>query len=225
MITPAQTSTLATTTPRFFTALPQATKQAAATPSAESASSVTISEQGLRLAADAASGSDGTREQFRITGPLNQRPLVPLYKMPDALVKEMAMREQEEKLREDINFRYAYEHQYQPVGQVLVNGKLFAEVNEGGGYGLAHSLQGLNQNDMNPKARVEEIARALKGKGQVEIRYSNLVPGFGGWSGPSAPESALPAFTARSRQDIMQEAMDTMARLKSASAAPTPPIA
>lgn len=221
MITSAHASPLSATTQRFFAAQPPVAKQAAAVPSADSASSVTISEEGLRLAAGAASQSDSTREQFRVTGPLNQSPLVALYQMPDALVKEMATREQEEKQHEDINFRYAYEHQYQPVGQVLVNGKLFAEVNESGGYGLAHGLQGPNPNDMSPKARVEEIARALKGKGQVEIKYANFVPGFGGWSGPSAPESALPAFTARSREDIMQEAMDTMARLKSGSAEPS----
>ena len=171
----------------------------------------------MRLAADATSQSDGTREKFRVTGPVNQSPLVSLYKMPDALVKEMATREQEEAQREGINFRYAYEHQYKPVGQVFVNGQLFAEVNESGGYGLAQSMHGLSDKDLSPQARVEEIARALNGKGQVEIKYSNFVPGLGGWSGPSAPESALPAFTARSRADIMQEAMDTLARLKSAS--------
>jgi hypothetical protein len=161
----------------------------------------------LQLATDAVAQSGDTRERFRITGPVHSGNLVALRRMPDALVQEMATREKEEKLREEINFRYAYEHQYKPMGQVLVNGKLFAEVTDGGSYTLAHTMRGLNENDLSPKARVEEIARALKGKGQVEIRYSNLMPGFGGWSGPSAPESALPAFTARSRQEIMQEAM------------------
>lgn len=208
--------------PTHASAISATNQHAFAAPPAENASNASAFHEDLRLATDAANQPDDTRERFRITGPVHQGKLVAEYQMPDALVQEMATREQEEKRREDINFRYAYEHQYKPVGQVLVNGKLFAEVDESSGYGLAHSLRGLNPNDLSPKARVEEIARALKGKGQVEIKYANFVPGFGGWSGPSAPESALPAFTARSRQDIMQEAMGTMARLKSVAAAPVP---
>ncbi|APW43426.1 hypothetical protein RS694_13385 [Rhodoferax saidenbachensis] len=189
-------------------------EDANATP-AQGATRVSISDEALRLA------TDNNREQFRLTGPVIQGNLKSAYQMPDALVQEMATREKEEKLREDINSRYAYEHQYKPVGQVLVDGKLVAEVDEGGGYGLAHHIGGLSQNDMDPKARVQEIARALQGKGKVEVKYSDFGPGFGGWSGPSAPESMLPKFTARSRADIMEEVMDTMDRLQ-AKSAPAP---
>ncbi|MBC7918753.1 MAG: hypothetical protein H7Y28_13170 [Rhodoferax sp.] len=210
MLTPIQTAAATATRQNFFGTPYTGAQDANATP-AQGTTQVSISDKALQLAAD------NTREQFRVTGPVVQGNLKSAYKMPDALVQEMATREKEEKLREDINFRYAYEHQYKPVGQVLVDGKLVAEVDEGGGYGLAHSIRGLSQNDMDPKARVQEIARALQGKGKVEIKYSDFGPGFGGWSGPSAPESMLPKYTARSRQDIMREVMDTMGRMQAQS--------
>ncbi|HYD60902.1 MAG TPA: hypothetical protein VEC35_11130 [Noviherbaspirillum sp.] len=180
----------------------------------EESSKVTLSSEALRHAAEVAEQPKNTTSPYRITGSSFKVGVSSAFAMPEALAKEMAIRTEEEKLREEINARYAYEHQYQTVGQVLVDGKFFAEVNEAGGYGLIRDMPGLSENSLSPRERVEEIARALKGKGTVEIRYSNFVPGLGGWSGPSAPESMLPPFTARSHQEIFQEALDMMARMR-----------
>lgn len=197
--------------------LQTAAKQDANTTPVENSSKVTLSSDGLRQAAEAVGQTDGAASPYRVTGPVIRFDVSSAYKMPEALVKEMAIRAEEEKLREDINFRYAYEHQYKTVGQVLIDGKFFAEVDEAGGYGLLQNVPGLTENSLSPRERMEEIARALKGRGKVEIKYSDFVPGIGGWSGPSAPESMLPPFTARSLHEIFQEARDTMARMRSES--------
>jgi hypothetical protein len=92
----------------------------------------------------------------------------------------MEVRAKEEAVRSEINLQYAYGHRYQTVGQILVDGKFFAEVNEAGGYGsIQNHVPGLSEGQLSPRERVEEIARAVKGKGNVEIRYSDFVPGLG----------------------------------------------
>lgn len=127
----------------------------------------------------------------------------------------MAIRDNEERLRQDINVRYAYEHQYKPVGQIYLNGKFFAEVNEAGGYELARNLPHLSDNSLKPQERLKEIASALKGKGNVEVKLSDFGPNRGGWSGPAAPESMLPPFTARSHDEILKEVLDMAANKRS----------
>lgn len=135
--------------------------------------------------------------------------LKPAFKMSEAQIQEVARRELEERRNEAINLEYAYEHQYKTVGQVLINGKLFAEVNESGGYTTESALSGLNEQVTDPRQRVKEIANKLAGQGTVEIKFKDFVPGWNGWSGPSAPQSMLPAFTARSLQEILQELLRT----------------
>lgn len=181
---------------------------------AEHASKVSLSSDGMR-AADAAARTDAAASPYRVTGPVMKLDALKSFKMPEALAKELATRNEEEKLREDINFRYAYEHQYKTVGQVLINGKFFAEVDEAGGYGMLQQLGGLSESSLSPRERVEEIARAVQGRGKVEVRLTDFVSGMGGWSGPSAPESMLPPFTARSRQEIFQEMQVLMADMRS----------
>ena len=132
------------------------------------------------------------------------------FQMPADLVQELARRTQEEQIREEINLRHAEANRYQTVGQVLVNGQLAAEVDEAGGYGLVQSLRGLSDGTLSPSDRLAEIARTLAGRGQVEIRRDHFVPGLGGWAGPAAPESALPAFTARSHDQIFAAALQAM---------------
>lgn len=89
----------------------------------------------------------------------------------------MEVRGKEEAARNQISSQYARDHQYQTVGQVLVNGKLFAEVNDAGGYAsVKNSIPGLSDAALNPQERLEEIAQALKGQGKVEIRYANFEP-------------------------------------------------
>lgn len=128
---------------------------------------------------------------------------VPLLavKMTDAQISELKLREQQEVAREIVNFNYAKAHQYQPVGQVLVNGEVFATVYDAGGFEMAHALPGLSNASLSPAERLAEIAKAVKG----EVITSDLLPTLGGWSGPGAPESKLPPLTARSLQEIMEE--------------------
>jgi hypothetical protein len=214
MLISSSASTIATAVPHSHGARAAARQQDSNPVSAEDSSKVTLSSEALQHAAAAAEQPGDTTSPYRLTGSSFKVGVSGGFKMPDALEKEMAIRGEEEKLREEINARYAYEHQYKTVGQVLVDGKFFAEVNESGGYGLVHNMAGLSENSLSPRERVEEIARALNGKGKVEIRYSDFVPGLGGWSGPAAPESMLPPFTARSHQEIFQEALDMMARMR-----------
>jgi hypothetical protein len=190
----------------------------------EDSSKVTLSSEALQHAAQAAgqtAGVAGPYRQVASTTPVSLKQIVG-YKMPDALVKEMEVRTKEEAMRSKINDQYAYERRYQTAGQVLVDGKLFAEVDSGGGFGFLHNMMpGLSDRPLSPRERVEEIAQAVKGQGKVEIRYSDFVPGLGGWSGPSAPESILPPFTARSMHEIFAEAMEAAKRMASESLPPS----
>lgn len=186
----------------------------------EDSAKVTISSRALQKASDAEGKTDELASPYRLTGPAtlvsSLNPVV--YQMPDALIKEMEVRGKEEAARNQISSQYARDHQYQTVGQVLVNGKLFAEVNDAGGYAsVKNSIPGLSDATLNPQERLEEIAQALKGQGNVEIRYANFEPGLGGSGGPGAPESMLPSFTARNIHDIFAEAIEAAGRLRSAS--------
>ncbi|RZI39995.1 hypothetical protein EGT07_26235 [Herbaspirillum sp. HC18] len=214
MIITARDLTLAAVKSNSY-GLQTAAKQDETAKPVEESSKVSLSSDGLRAAADAATGTDGAASSYRVTGPIMKFDVSKAVKIPDALAKELATRMEEEKVREEINFRYAYEHQYKTVGQVLIDGKFFAEVNEAGGYGSMQNVPGLSQNPLSPQERVEEIARAVKGRGKVEIRYSDFVPGLGGWCGPSAPESMLPPFTARSRQEIFHDMQYLMTHMPS----------
>ena len=213
MIITARDRMIAAARPNYYGAQSTA-KQNEAAKQAEYSSKVCLSPNGMR-AADAATHIDDAASSYRVTGPVMKLDASKGVKMPDALAKELATRMEEEKVREEINFRYAYEHQYKTVGQVLIDGKFFAEVDEAGGYGVLHQLRGLSESSLSPRERVEEIARAVKSRGKVEVRYSDFVPGIGGWSGPSAPESMLPPFTARSRQEIFHEMQVLMAKAPS----------
>lgn len=180
---------------------------------------VALSLAAIRTAAGTEAPGRDAAGPYRLTGPAT--PLSSLragvYQMPEALTKEMAVRANEEAARQEISTRYAYEHRYRTVGQVLLDGKFFAEVNEAGGYGFeGGALSGLSEAPLDPRARVEEIARAAKGMGQVEVRYADFVPGLGGWEGPAAPESMLPSFTARDIRDIFAEAIAANKRQASA---------
>lgn len=193
---------------------------------AEESGKVAFSLAAIRTAAGSDAPSGDAAELYRLTGPAT--PLSSLragvYKMPEALTQELAVRAKEEAARQEISTRYAFEHRYRTVGQVLVDGKFFAEVNEAGGYGFeGGALSGLSEAPLDPRARVEEIARAAKGMGQVEVRYADFVPGLGGWGGPAAPESMLPSFTARDIRDIFAEAI--AANKRQASAPPAAPDA
>jgi hypothetical protein len=127
------------------------------------------------------------------------------FKMSEAQIQEVARREIEERRNEALNLEYAYENRHATVGQVLVNGRLFAEVNDSGGYITESAIPGLNEQLSDPRQRIKEIASKLAGRGTVEIKYQDFAPGWDGWSGPSAPQSMLPVFTARSLQEIMQD--------------------
>ena len=174
------------------------------------ADKVSFSYEAVQKAAADATQADKPGSPYRVTGAVT--PLSSLdagvYRMPEALVKEMEVRAKEEALREGISAQYSREHRYQTVGQVLVDGKFYAEVDEAGGYGfIRNAVSGLSEAPLDPRARLEEIARAAQDMGKVELRYANFVPGLGGGAGPGAPEAMLPAFTAREIRDIFAEAI------------------
>lgn len=217
MISGTQASTLAVAVP------PAPASQVAVdlgTSQVEDSAKVTISSQALQKASEGDVQNNEIASPYRLTGPAtlvsSLHPFV--YQMPEALINEMAVRAKEEAARNEVNSQYAREHQYQTMGQVLVNGKLFAEVNDAGGYGFAkNSIPGLSQASLKPQERLEEIAQAAKGQGNVEIKYSDFVPGLGGLEGPGAPESMLPAFTARNIHEIFAAAIEAAERQRASS--------
>ena len=169
---------------------------------------VTLSEQARqRLAADESTAGTST-DAYRDTGPvyrisdmveISGKALVTV-KLTDAQLAEIKLHDQQVAAREQANFNYAKSHQYQPVGQVFVNGQLVATVLDSGAYELSSSIPGLSETSLSPQERLAEIARAVNGK----ISYSNFVA-TGGWSGPSAPEAMLPPLTARSLMEIIEQ--------------------
>lgn len=216
MISGTQATTLAAAAKLSSTA-PQAAADSDKRQAGDS-TKVTISSEALQQASVAGAQTDELASPYRLTGPAtlvsSLNPVV--YQMPENLIKEMEVRAKEEAARNAVSAQYASEHVYQTVGQVLVNGQLFAEVNDAGGYGsVKNSIPGLSEAPLNPQQRLEEIAQAVKGQGKVEIRTSDFLPGLGGGGGPGAPESMLPAFTARSMHEIFAEAMEAAGRLRS----------
>lgn len=196
---------------------PPVQRQIPVRPAEKTADTTTISQAGLdRLAADKAGVADiSAVSPYRIEGPVYSledmvqrtgRPLIAV-KMTEAQSQEIALREQQERARERINFSYAQSHQYHAVGQVVLNGDLIATVTDGGTVESPRPLPGLSEQDLSPADRLAEIARAVNGT----IIHSNFLPTMGGWTGPSAPESMLPPITARSLSEILaQEIMPAM---------------
>jgi hypothetical protein len=172
----------------------------------EASSKVTLSSEASRDTADVVRNSDIAENRYSLIGGQFAKGIQGKgFQTPEILEREMARRAEQEKARADIDFRFAFEHQYKTIGQVLLDGKLFAEVDEAGGFTVSQGFSGLSENLPRPLDRLEEIARTLNGSGRVEIKYSNFLPGSGSWSGPKAPESMHEPFTARSRADIDSE--------------------
>ena len=160
-----------------------------------------------RLLADESAG-DTPNGAYRVSGPVyrfsdmlkeNGGNLVAV-KMSDEQIAEAKLHDQQLAARERVNFSYAQAHQYQPVGQVFVKGKLVATVLESGGYETSSAIAGLSEAMLSPQERLVEIARAVNGK----IAYTDFVA-LDSWSGPSAPEALLPPLTARSLMEIFQQ--------------------
>ncbi len=187
-------------------------RQTVASPVEKTTDTATISQAAQeRLAAENANelNNPHSTNLYRVEGPIYSieemvnskgRPLIAV-KMTEAQVNEVKLREQQEKARENVNFNYAKAHQYQPIGQVIVNGKLIATVSDAGTVESPQVIPNLSDQSLSPADRLTEIARAVKG----EIIYSNFLPTMGGWMGPSAPESALPPITARSLSEILEQ--------------------
>ncbi|MDD5241501.1 MAG: hypothetical protein PHG47_07255 [Sulfuricella sp.] len=207
MIIQQSTAMLATTVASYLSA-----KRQTVAPIAEKiADTTTISQAAKdRLSSEKANeSSTNSHSPLRVEGPFfsfeetvksKGGPLIAV-KMTEAQVNELKLREQQEKAREIANSNYAEAHQYKPIGQVLVGGKLFATVSDAGSVEMAHSLP-LSEAPLSPTDRLAEIARAVKG----EIIYSNLLPTMGGgMGGPGAPESMLPPLTARSMNEIFDQ--------------------
>ena len=175
------------------------------------ADQVNISEAAReRLLADQSAAGTST-DAYHVTGPvyrisdmveISGKALVAV-KLTDAQIAEIKLHDQQVAAREQANFNYAQSHQYQPVGQVFVNGQLVATVLDSGAYELSSSIAGLSEASLSPQERLTEIARAVNGK----ISYSDFVA-TGGWSGPSAPEAMLPPLTARSLMEIIEQEIE-----------------
>ena len=169
---------------------------------------VSLSEEARQRLASSESTTDTSTDAYRDTGPvyrisdmveISGKALVAV-KLTDAQLAEIKLHDQQVAAREQANFNYAQAHQYQPVGQVFVNGQLAATVLDSGAYELSSSIPGLSAASLSPQERLAEIARAVNGK----ISYSDFVA-TGGWSGPSAPEAMLPPLTARSLMEIIEQ--------------------
>ena len=172
------------------------------------ADQVTLSEAARQRLATDQSVADTSVDAYRVSGPvyrisdmveISGKALVAV-KMTDAQIAEIKLHDQQVAAREQANFNYAQSHQYQPVGQVFVNGQLVATVLDSGAYELSSSIPGLSDTTLSPQERLAEIARAVNGK----ISYSDFVA-TGSWSGPAAPEAMLPPLTARSRMEIFEQ--------------------
>ncbi|MBS1227372.1 MAG: hypothetical protein H6R17_649 [Proteobacteria bacterium] len=177
------------------------------------ADQVSLSEEARqRLATDESAAGTAT-DVYRVSGPvyrisdmveISGKALVAV-KMTDAQIAEIKLHDQQVAAREQANFNYAQSHQYQPVGQVFVNGQLVATVLDSGAYELSSSIPGLSDTTLSPQERLAEIARAVNGK----ISYSDFVA-TGSWSGPAAPEAMLPPLTARSLMEIIEQEIEPL---------------
>lgn len=97
----------------------------------------------------------------------------------EAQINEGEAWEGQTRLRREAVDSYAKAHPNPVVGQVLVDGKLFATVFSPGGVALAHALPGMSDAQLSPEDRLAEIARLTKG----EIRRSDFLPDWGGGIG------------------------------------------
>lgn len=161
--------------------------------------------------------ADGASSGYRLTGPgytlaeMAQRTGKPIvaYQMSEAQLKEIQLREQQERAREQANYAYAWNHRDQPIGQVVKDGTLIATVFDRGGVEYPHSALHLSSDSLSPEQMLAEIAQATHG----QIIHGNFLPTMGGWSGPGAPESELPPITARSLSEIFaQEILPALER-------------
>ena len=134
------------------------------------------------------------------------KPVVP-YKMTEDQIKEGKAWEEQTRLRREAVDNYAKAHPNPVVGQVLVNGKVFATVFSPGGVALAHALPGMSDAQLSPEDRLAEIARLTKG----EIRHSDFLPDWSGgdWSGfstiPDEVMATMPKVTARGLNQMRPE--------------------
>lgn len=136
------------------------------------------------------------------------------FKMPDELVAEVKLHEEQMAARDEAARRYADAHPDKIYAQITVGGNIVATIydsgvthRERGAYGaqLSDGGAGLALAD----ARIADILKAVPG----EVKYSDFTDP-GGRSARSAPESALPKVTARSLMQIMQDMDWQLARAR-----------
>lgn len=146
------------------------------------------------------SKADAGREAYRVVlSEVKPVSLRAAFISSSSSIEEMSLRAQQEQAREEVNLAYAMAHPYLPVGQVMVDGKLFATVFDSGAFTMEQSVAGLSEASLSPAARLAEIAKAVGGS----IKRSDLIP-VPLTMGPGAPESMLPPLTARSHIEILQ---------------------
>lgn len=127
------------------------------------------------------------------------------YKMPDELIAEVKLHDEQVAARAEAELRYARQHPDQVYAQLTVGGKILATVYDsgvtffhegGGGVKLTEQGEGLALAD----ARIADILKVIP----AEVKYDGFVPP-NVLSARGAPESALPKLTARNLVQIMQD--------------------
>lgn len=118
-----------------------------------------------------------------------------IQKRTEAQINEGKAWEEQSRLHQEAVKHYADAHPNPIIGQVLVDGKVFATVFSPGGVEMAHALPGLSDAPLSPEDRLAEIARAVRG----EIKLSDFLPTLGGRYStiPDEVAATLPKVTAR----------------------------
>lgn len=137
-----------------------------------------------------------------------------VFKMPDELVAEARLHDEQMAARLEAGRLYADQHPDKIYAQITVGGKMVATIYDSGvthlereAYGaqLTNDGEGLALAD----ARIADILKTVSG----EVKYGDFTDP-GGRSARAAPESALPKVTARSLMQIMQDLDWKLARAR-----------
>ncbi|WP_312183592.1 hypothetical protein [Massilia timonae] len=137
-----------------------------------------------------------------------------VYKMPDELVAEARLHDEQMAARLEAGRRYADLHPDKIHAQITLGGKTLATIYDSGVTHLereAYGAQPTNDGEglALADARIADILKAIPG----EVKYRDLTDP-GGRSARAAPASALPKVTARSLMQILQDLDWKLARAR-----------
>lgn len=143
-----------------------------------------------------------------------------VFKMPDELVAEAKLHDEQMAARLEAGRLYAEAHPDKIYAQITVGGKTVATIYDSGvahlereAYGAQLTIDG--EGLALADARIADILKAVPG----EVKYGDFTDP-GGPSARGAPESGLPKVTARSLMQIMQDLDWKLARARIDEGAP-----